>query len=108
MIVDPVTSIVYHIEDRASESGRAVLVQTHTNKDVVGKTWNVRSAVHEYGGAAAIVYNDIAYFSHVVDGKLYEVNVNGGEPVPVTPGMFSTLVNAHELMGMRRQTIPVC
>lgn len=89
MIVDPVTSIVYHIEDRASEAGRAVLVQTQTKTDIVGKNWDVRTAVHEFGGAAAIVYNDIAYFSHAVDGRVYEVDINNdGEPAPVTPGMF--------------------
>lgn len=51
VLVDPVTSAIYHIEKRPSEGGRNVLVNTKTGLDVVGREWNVRSRVHEYGGA---------------------------------------------------------
>jgi hypothetical protein len=88
VIVDPVTSEVYHIESRPSEKGRCVLVHTESDRDIVGVDWNVRTAVQEYGGAAAIVHDSLAYFSHVVDGRIYRVRVGGesAEPEPITPG----------------------
>lgn len=88
VIVDPVSSEVYHIESRPSEKGRCVLVHTMSDRDIVGIDWNVRTAVQEYGGAAAIVHDSLAYFSHVVDGRIYRVRVGGenAEPEPITPG----------------------
>ncbi|TFK67994.1 alpha/beta-hydrolase [Pluteus cervinus] len=95
-IVDPITSTIYHIEGRPSEGGRSVLVQSKTGLSVIDSgtnpsTFDVRTSVHEYGGAAAIVYNDIAYFSNFGDGRVYRVRVPGSsdglseEPEPVTP-----------------------
>ncbi|KAI0085246.1 alpha/beta-hydrolase [Irpex rosettiformis] len=84
VIVDPVTSSVYHIEGRPSEGGRNVLVNTEAGIDVVGQGWNVRTGVQEYGGAAAIVYDGKAIFSNIVDGRAYIV-APGGEPKPITP-----------------------
>lgn len=46
IIVDPVTSAVYHIEKRPSE-GRNVLVNTEEGRDVVGQGFNCRTAVQE-------------------------------------------------------------
>ncbi|KAF8797775.1 alpha/beta-hydrolase [Phlegmacium glaucopus] len=84
VIVDRVTSEVYHIESRPSEAGRNVLVHTASGQDVVGAGWNVRTAAQEYGGAAAIVHNKIAYYSNLSDGGVYQVN-DGGQPERVTP-----------------------
>ena len=83
--MDRVTSEVYHIESRPSEAGRNVLVHTASGQDIVGPGWNVRTAVQEYGGGAAIVYDKVAYFSNIADGAVYRVN-NGGQPERVTPG----------------------
>ncbi|KAJ7629481.1 alpha/beta-hydrolase [Mycena polygramma] len=86
VVVDPVTAMVYHVESRPSESGRCVLVDSRTGRDLVGKEWNVRTGVHEYGGAPAIVHAGVAYFSHFVDGRVYSVDVKeGSEPPAVTP-----------------------
>ncbi|KAF8901365.1 alpha/beta-hydrolase [Gymnopilus junonius] len=86
VIVDPVRSEVYHLESRPSEKGRIVLVHTNSNRDIVGPGWNVRTAVQEYGGAAAIVRDGVAYFSHMVDGRVYRVQAGeGSDPEPVTP-----------------------
>ena len=84
--MDPVTSTIYHIESRPSDPlpGRNVLVHTTAKKDVVGPGWNVRTAVHEYGGAAAIAYDGVVYFSHLTDGRVYRVS-EGTEPEAVTP-----------------------
>jgi hypothetical protein len=87
VLVDPATATVYHVESRPSESGRCVLVDSRTGRDLVGKEWNVRTGVCEYGGSPAIVYAGVAYFSHFVDGRVYCVGVKeGSEPRAVTPG----------------------
>ena len=87
IIVDHVTSEVYHIESRPSEAGRCVLVNTISGQDIVGLGWNVRSAVHEFGGGAATVHNNIVYFSNLSDGCVYQVNLKvGGQPECVSPG----------------------
>ncbi|KAJ7074651.1 Alpha/Beta hydrolase protein [Mycena amicta] len=85
VVVDSAAGKVYHLETRPSEGGRSVLVDSESGKDVAGKPWNVRTGVHEYGGAPAVVHAGVAYFSNVVDGRVYKVECHGGEPVPVTP-----------------------
>lgn len=50
VLVDPVTSTIYHVEKRPSEQGRSVIVETKTNTDVFGAQWDAKSMVHDYGG----------------------------------------------------------
>ncbi|KAJ6632595.1 alpha/beta-hydrolase [Mycena sp. CBHHK59/15] len=86
ILVDAITSVVYHLESRPSEGGRCVLVESHTGRDLVGRNWNVRTAVMEYGGAPAVVHGGVAYFSNFEDGRVYAVDVKeGSEPHAVTP-----------------------
>ncbi|KAJ7475116.1 Alpha/Beta hydrolase protein [Mycena galericulata] len=86
VVVDAVTAAVYHVESRPSEGGRCVLVESHSGRDLVGKEWNVRTGVMEYGGAAAIVHAGCAYFSHLPDGRVNSTDVTKGSvPRPVTP-----------------------
>jgi hypothetical protein len=86
-VVDAVTAVIYHVESRPSEGGRGVLVESHTGRDIVGREWNVRSGVMEYGGSPAVVHAGVAYFSNFGDGRVYAVDVKeGSEPRPVTPG----------------------
>lgn len=85
VLVDSKTNAVYHLERRPSEGGRIVLVDSSSKKDVFGKGWNARTGVHEYGGASALVYAGVAYFSNFGDGRVYKV-AGGAEPTPVTPG----------------------
>ncbi|KAJ7473908.1 alpha/beta-hydrolase [Mycena galericulata] len=75
VLVDPVTSAVYRIEKRPEEDGRNVIVSVADNLDVFGQEWNARTAVHEYGGAAAIVHNNIILFSNLGYGQVYKVNL---------------------------------
>ena len=66
-----------------------MLVHTSSNRDVVGSKWNVRTSVQEYGGAPAVVYSGVGYFSHMVDGRVYRVALkaeDGAEPEAITPG----------------------
>ncbi|KAF9486959.1 hypothetical protein BDN71DRAFT_1514447 [Pleurotus eryngii] len=87
LLVDPITNKIYHVESRPAEAGRNVLVETETARELVGKEWNVRTGVHEYGGGAAIVHDGIAYVSHYGDGRVYtvDVKVEGATPEAVTP-----------------------
>ncbi|KAL1748330.1 hypothetical protein HDZ31DRAFT_30044 [Schizophyllum fasciatum] len=86
LLVDPGTSERYHLVVRPSESGRSALVHSETGKDVLpGKEWNVRTGVHEYGGAPAIVRDGIVYFSHRKDNRVYRFRAGEGEPTAVTP-----------------------
>ncbi|EDR04235.1 uncharacterized protein LACBIDRAFT_304745 [Laccaria bicolor S238N-H82] len=84
VIVDAITSEVYHVKKRPSEAGRNVLVHTKLNKDVVGEGWNVRTGVQEYGGSAAVIHAGVIYFSHLPDGRIYRIS-DGNQPEPVTP-----------------------
>ncbi|KAJ8093084.1 hypothetical protein PM082_020567 [Marasmius tenuissimus] len=86
--VDPIDSVVYHLEGRPAEQGRTAIVESKNNKDVIGTAYSASTGVHEYGGAAAIVRDGKAYFSQFVnqkDGRIYEVDVKGGDPKPITP-----------------------
>ncbi|KAG9225461.1 hypothetical protein CCMSSC00406_0002964 [Pleurotus cornucopiae] len=87
LLVDPITNKIYHVESRPAEAGRNVLVETETGRELVGKEWNVRTGVHEYGGGSAIVYGGVAYFSYYGDGRVYTVDVGseGATPEAVTP-----------------------
>ena len=62
-------------------------MNTITGHDVVAGDWNVGTTVHEYGGAAAIVYDGVVYFSNLKDGRVYRVR-NGMQPEGVTEGVF--------------------
>ncbi|EPQ53311.1 alpha/beta-hydrolase [Gloeophyllum trabeum ATCC 11539] len=83
VLVDPVTGAIYHLEERPSEEGRAVVVETRTGQDVFGH-WSARTGVQEYGGAAVTAYGGFVYFSHVVDNRVYRVK-KGEAPEAVTP-----------------------
>jgi dipeptidyl aminopeptidase/acylaminoacyl peptidase len=45
---------------------------------------NVRTRVHEYGGAPFVVVGDTVYYSEYSDQRLYALK-SGGTPVPLTP-----------------------
>src|SRR5580704_314230 len=45
---------------------------------------NVRTRVHEYGGAPFLVDGDTVYYSQFADQRLYALK-RGGNPAPVTP-----------------------
>jgi dipeptidyl aminopeptidase/acylaminoacyl peptidase len=48
---------------------------------------NVRTRVHEYGGAPFIVVGDTVYYSQLSDQRLYALE-SGGSPIPVTPAGY--------------------
>ncbi len=84
---------VYWLEGRPFEGGRNVIVRrTQDGKTVdVTPAWrnepgdfNVRTAVHEYGGGSYAVLNGIVYFVNFGDQRLYR-QVPGELPEAITP-----------------------
>ncbi|MGD9872942.1 MAG: prolyl oligopeptidase family serine peptidase [Kiritimatiellia bacterium] len=68
---------VWWLESRPAESGRNVICSSHG--DAVPSDVNVRSRVHEYGGGAWAVSNNVLYFSHDRNRSLYHCPA-GGRP----------------------------
>lgn len=77
---------VYWLEMRPQQGGRYVIVRRtpegHT-QDVTPDPFNVRTRVHEYGGAAYTVHDGIVYFTNFADQLVYR-QVVGETPLPLT------------------------
>lgn len=78
---------VYALEMRPAERGRGVIVRVGADgaaQAVTPAGFNVRSRVHEYGGAPFTVAQGTIYFSNFADGRLY-VQRPHAAPEPITP-----------------------
>jgi dipeptidyl aminopeptidase/acylaminoacyl peptidase len=78
---------VYWVEGRPDEGGRSVVVRRSADGHISDATpagTNVRTRVHEYGGAAYAVAGGVLYYSEFSDHRLYRL-VPGGVPEPLTP-----------------------
>jgi dipeptidyl aminopeptidase/acylaminoacyl peptidase len=78
---------VWWSETRPEESGREVVVRRDpdgTVADALPPGWNVRTAVHEYGGGAWWLHDDTLFATRWDDQRLYRVDP-AAEPVPITP-----------------------
>lgn len=82
---------IYWIEGRPGDNGRNVVVKRSPDghiADVTPDGTNVRTRVHEYGGAAYVVSGNTIYYSEFVDQRVYRLEL-GGRPTPVTaPGKW--------------------
>jgi len=81
---------VYWTEGRAVEGGRNVVVRRTPDGrtlDVTPGGFNVRSRVHEYGGAAMAVHDGDVYFANFADQRVYRQR-GGGDPAPLTPAGY--------------------
>jgi dipeptidyl aminopeptidase/acylaminoacyl peptidase len=77
---------VYWSEGRPTEGGRSVVVRRIADGQITDLTpapFNVRTRVHEYGGAAFNVLNGVLYVSNFADQRLYRQM--GDELEPITP-----------------------
>jgi dipeptidyl aminopeptidase/acylaminoacyl peptidase len=77
---------VWWLEGRPSENGRVVLVRAESGADpvdIVPEGFNVRTAVHEYGGGAYCIHAGTAFVSDFDDQRLYRVDP-GADPVAIT------------------------
>jgi dipeptidyl aminopeptidase/acylaminoacyl peptidase len=78
---------IYWIEMRLKEGGRYVVVRRTPNgksTDVTPPPFNVRTRVHEYGGAAYKVLYGVVFFSNFDDQRIYQQDP-GADPKPITP-----------------------
>ncbi len=78
---------IYWLEGRPAESGRVVVVRRTADGaigDVTPQGFNVRTRVHEYGGAPYTVDQGVVYFSNFADQRLYRQRP-GASPEPLTP-----------------------
>ncbi len=82
---------VYWLEGRASEGGRNVLVRWSAGRppvDVSPAGFNVRSRVHEYGGAAYAVHRGVIYASNFADQQLHAFTAGAAPTVLTPPGYY--------------------
>jgi dipeptidyl aminopeptidase/acylaminoacyl peptidase len=73
---------VHWSEARPLEDGRAAVVR-HGAGDVTPSGVNVRTRVHEYGGAAFAVHGETVFFCHDEDQRVYRLDPDSN-PVPIT------------------------
>ncbi|KAF9075285.1 Alpha/Beta hydrolase protein [Rhodocollybia butyracea] len=71
VLVDCITSEIFHVEIRPTES-RNVLVCTRSHNDAVPRGYDCRSVVNGLGGRAAIVTNGTAFFTNGSDSRIYK------------------------------------
>jgi dipeptidyl aminopeptidase/acylaminoacyl peptidase len=77
---------LYWVE--ALPEGRSVIVRRQPGGQITRLTpdgFDVRTRVHEYGGADFLVANGVVYFSQFADQRLYRQPL-GGAPEPFTTG----------------------
>jgi dipeptidyl aminopeptidase/acylaminoacyl peptidase len=78
---------LYWLERRPDEGGRSVVVTRDAHgrfADVTPPGTNVRTRVHEYGGAAYAVSRGTVYYSEFADQRVYRLEP-GGAPDALTP-----------------------
>ncbi|CAM4750815.1 unnamed protein product [Rotaria magnacalcarata] len=75
----------YWIELRPLENGRYAVRSNRQQDDLIATPFNCRTRVHEYGGGSYIVKNDILYFTHFTDQRIYQLNLKeNSSPIPLT------------------------
>lgn len=75
-------------EMRPDEDGRTQIARLAPNgspRDVLPAGFNARTLVHEYGGGAWCVSDDVLIFSNFTDQRLYRLDPSATDPVPVSP-----------------------
>ncbi len=78
---------IFWLEGRPAEGGRGVIVKRTPDgrvADVTHAGTNVRTRVHEYGGASYAVCRGTVYYAEFGDQRLYRL-APGGQPEPLTP-----------------------
>ncbi|HET6603810.1 MAG TPA: prolyl oligopeptidase family serine peptidase [Xanthomonadaceae bacterium] len=78
---------VYWRESRPAEGGRQVIMSLDADgkvRQLTPEAYNVRTRVHEYGGASYLVLDEGLVFSHFADQRLY-LQRGDAAPVAITP-----------------------
>lgn len=79
------------LESRPADKGRCTVMRRArdgTLHEMTPSPWNVRTRVHEYGGAAYLMHRGVLFFSHWGDQRLYRVDP-GQVPRPITPPVLA-------------------
>ncbi len=77
----------YWTETRPMEKGRTVIVSRDLKgkvEDLTPADYNVRNAVHEYGGGSAIIQDGKVYFSNFNDHRVYKQNIGEKQAVAIS------------------------
>ena len=76
---------IYWLESRPADGGRMVLMTDDEAgpKQLTAAPFNVRTRVHEYGGAPYVVTDEGLYFSNFADQRLHRLSA-GAEPEALT------------------------
>lgn len=80
----------YWRESRPQDAGRNVVVTRASGaaaQELTGSAFNVRSRVHEYGGASYLRIDDSLIFSHFADQRLY-LQAGDETPAALTPAGY--------------------
>lgn len=83
---------IYWVEARPDDGGRNVVVRRTAGgaiADATPSTANVRTRVHEYGGAAFAAWAGIIYYSEFSDQRLYRVTPGSAPEALTPPGAFA-------------------
>src|SRR5690242_21935195 len=80
---------IYWLEGRPQEQGRVVVVRADAHgdnpADITPKPFNVRTRVHEYGGAPWTIADGALYFSNFADQRLWRLRAGASDAEPLTP-----------------------
>ena len=71
------------------------MVDAPTRQDLFDLSCDARTQVHEYGGAAATVFDCVLYFSHLLDYRVYKAELKGDAPTAITPGVSQAKLALH-------------
>lgn len=77
----------YWLESRPEQDGRNTIMRWQPGIDpeeILGKAFNVRTRVQEYGGNSLLVHDGVLWFSNFSDQRVYRF-VPGQAPVAITP-----------------------
>lgn len=100
--------VIYWIEGRPEENGRSVLVcrgQDGTTTELTPDPFNVRSRVHEYGGAPFVAAAGRCWFINFKDQHIYETTADGPKDLVGHPDLrFADF----ELDDRRGRLVAVC
>ena len=74
-------------EMRPTEDGRYTIMRQATDglkNEIIPKSHNARTRVHEYGGGSYLVHEKEVYFSNFSDQQIYKINLTGDNPTQIT------------------------
>lgn len=79
IVVDKATNAIYWTQSIAEEKGRMGIFKYQRDADmtpdqILPQDYNCRSRVHEYGGLAFAVHDDVVYFVNNADQDLYQLS----------------------------------